>query len=143
MIGADRKAGRAGLAQIGGEGIVDMVAAFGRLDDGEGDIVGGNTPPVDLALMMGDVDAPDRILVAVRRECPEIEKAARRDEARQDQAGRAPEDNPVLQKQRLPAYPRSFSSRPFSRDQSRCFSVSRLSCSFLPRPTASSSLARP
>ena len=39
--------------------------------------------------------------------------------------------------------PPDFSRRPFSRAQSRAFSVSRLSCSFLPRARASSSLARP
>src|SRR6267143_5384275 len=40
-------------------------------------------------------------------------------------------------------YPLARSRRPFSRDQSRFFSLSRLSCSFLPLATASSSLARP
>ena len=40
-------------------------------------------------------------------------------------------------------YPRARIRRPFSRPQSRFFSVSRLSCSFLPLATASSSLARP
>ena len=41
------------------------------------------------------------------------------------------------------AYPRARSRRPFSLPQSRFFSLSRLSCSFLPLATASSSLARP
>src|SRR5262249_52905367 len=40
-------------------------------------------------------------------------------------------------------YPLARSSRPRSRSQLRFFSVSRLSCSFLPRASASSSLARP
>ena len=40
-------------------------------------------------------------------------------------------------------YPRARSRRPFSLLQSRFFSVSRLSCSFLPFATASNSLARP
>src|SRR5690606_15140319 len=39
--------------------------------------------------------------------------------------------------------PRSRSTRAFSRSQVRCFSVSRLSCSFLPRARPSSTLARP
>ena len=66
-----------------------MVAALGRLDDGEGDIVGGDSPPVDLALMMRDVDAPDRILPRSGENVLEIEKAACHDEARKDQTGRA------------------------------------------------------
>ena len=41
------------------------------------------------------------------------------------------------------AYPLSRISRPFSRFQSRFFSTSRLSCSFLPRPSAIWILARP
>src|SRR6202007_159188 len=40
-------------------------------------------------------------------------------------------------------HPRARNSRPFSRPQSRFFSVSRLSCSFLPLATASRSFARP
>ena len=40
-------------------------------------------------------------------------------------------------------YPRARSRRPFSLLQSRFFSLSRLSCSFLPFATASKSLARP
>ncbi len=104
VIGADSKARRARLAQIEGKGIVDMVAAFCRLDDGEGDIVGGNTPPVDQPLMMGNVDAPDRIPAAVRRKRAEVEKAARHDEACEDQSCRAREDNPFLQK-RAPSLP--------------------------------------
>src|SRR5271154_228611 len=43
----------------------------------------------------------------------------------------------------LPVYPLARRRRPFSRPQSRFFSLSRLSCSFLPFATASSSLARP
>ncbi len=39
--------------------------------------------------------------------------------------------------------PLARSSRPRSRSQLRFFSVSRLSCSFLPRASASSILARP
>ena len=39
--------------------------------------------------------------------------------------------------------PFSRISRPFSRSQDRFFSVSRLSCSFLPRATAISTFARP
>src|SRR5436853_7896624 len=39
--------------------------------------------------------------------------------------------------------PLARNNRPFSRDQSRFFSLSRLSCSFLPLAIASSSLARP
>ena len=66
VIGADRQAGRASLAQIGREQGVDMGAAFGRLDDGESDIIGRHARPVDLSLMVGDVDAPDREFRAVR-----------------------------------------------------------------------------
>src|SRR5579883_63272 len=40
-------------------------------------------------------------------------------------------------------HPLSRISRPFSRSQVRFFSVSRLSCSFLPRASATSTLARP
>src|SRR5262249_21444102 len=40
-------------------------------------------------------------------------------------------------------YPFARNSRPRSRSPLRLFSVSRLSCSFLPRASASSSLARP
>jgi hypothetical protein len=84
-----------------------MVAALGRLDDGEGDIVGGDALPVDLALMMGNVDAPDRIALAIRGEGLEIEKAACSDEAGKDQTGRTPKDDPVLQ-----ALPRHVSLLP-------------------------------
>src|ERR1041385_875360 len=44
---------------------------------------------------------------------------------------------------RAPRQPVCLSNRPFSRCQSRFFAVSRLSCSFLPRASASSTLARP
>jgi hypothetical protein len=40
-------------------------------------------------------------------------------------------------------YPFCLNNRPFSRSQSLFFSVSRLSCSFLPLASASSTLARP
>src|SRR5262249_39629289 len=45
--------------------------------------------------------------------------------------------------QRHSRHPLSRSRRPFSRSQLRFFSVSRLSWSFLPRPSAISTLARP
>src|SRR6266404_2052214 len=49
----------------------------------------------------------------------------------------------ALLRMREPPYPRARSRRPFSLLQSRFFSLSRLSCSFLPFATASRSLARP
>ncbi|GEM_PF-2756436 len=42
-----------------------------------------------------------------------------------------------------PAHPFSLKSLRFSRSQSRVFSASRLSCSFLPRASAISIFARP
>ena len=56
---------------------VDEIAALCRLDDGEGDIVVGNARPVDLPLMMGDVDAAQRIYISVWREAHEVEIASR------------------------------------------------------------------
>src|SRR6202043_425854 len=49
----------------------------------------------------------------------------------------------ALRRMRESHYPRARSRRPFSLLQSRFFSLSRLSCSFLPFATASNSLARP
>lgn len=75
MIGPHGKAGGTGLIQIGRKGIVDMIAAFRRLYDGKGHVIRRDATPVDLSLMMGNIDSAHRILLPIRRESREVQVA--------------------------------------------------------------------
>ena len=57
-----RNAGELRALPIGLEPLVDMVAALGRLDPGEFDAGVGDRVPVDRPLVLGDVDAVDRVV---------------------------------------------------------------------------------
>ena len=78
MICADRESGFLRRGDISSERFVDPVTALGRLDDGEGNIVGRDPPPVDQALMVGNIDAADWIGVSVGRKAHEVHVAATR-----------------------------------------------------------------
>ena len=78
VIGADRDARVARLAPVAGEGAVAEIAALGRFQIRERDIVASDFLPVDDALMMRHVDPTNRIAIAIgpvlakpppRREC--------------------------------------------------------------------------
>ena len=72
MVGAARNAGGFGPGEIGGEVIVDPIAAFGGLDEHEVDAIGARRRPVDLALVFGNIRAVHRI--AMRRTAFEIDR---------------------------------------------------------------------
>jgi hypothetical protein len=60
MVGAARDAGTLGGIPVLEEIRVEMIAAFGRLDEGEADARLARRLPVDVALPIGDVDTLDR-----------------------------------------------------------------------------------
>ena len=75
VIGAARHAGRLGARPVGGESLVGVIAALGRLDPGESDAAGGHRAPVDIPLIFRDVDAVDRVVAGLRVTLVEIERA--------------------------------------------------------------------
>ena len=66
VIGASGDAGALGRLPVLGEFRVEIIAAFGRLDEGELRTCGADLVPIDVALPVGHVDALHRHGVGAR-----------------------------------------------------------------------------